>query len=414
MKAKTILWVLVCCVVLLIGSCGNPWMEKIVDPLFDVTEPLIPEPETPVITEPVVPPPVITAFYFTINGEHYGVGAGVESGSGSISAHTITVFLPPAIYDTNISSLIPKIEVSPSEATILPASGEAQNFSSERTYKVTSAGGSSSYTVRVARTHSLPSGDGTLTAESGLRDLIKNANSGDTLILSGEFPVSIPDPNNSNVVTIYIINKAVTILAPPGETLRFSLGADSRMFEVLAGGTLTLGGAGSGDIVLDGGAKWKDGGTPAGGAQNDGRNSSEPLVDVRKGGKFIMNAGVTLQNNESRDTAQASALDLRGEAIINGGTIKNCKSNSPYDDSSTIYLGSVDGSRAHLTINGGLITGNTASGGGGSIMVNREGPHTLIWNGGTITGNTPANSNYGSIYVEEPSKHTIKLYSTAR
>jgi hypothetical protein len=128
-----------------------------------------------------------------------------------------------------------------------------------------------------------------------------------------------------------------------------------------------------------------------------------------------MNDGVTMQGNTSGGGAMASALEIRGTAIINGGTIKNCVSTNS-DGSSTIYLGSNDGSHAHLTINGGSIIDNEAPWYlGGSIMVNSEGPHTLIWNGGTITGNTPNGNSlpdgYGSIYVQNIDSHTIELNS---
>jgi hypothetical protein len=388
MKAKTALWVLACCAVLLIGSCGNPWMEKIVDPLFDVTEPLIPEPAPPPSTSKA-----ITAFYFEINGKKYGAGPGTISGLGSINeaGHTITVSVPYA-YSSYVSDPTTPVVISHTGVSVSPET--AQNFPGSQTYTVTAADGSTqSYTVTVTVISAkLPL---VSNSETDLRNLIEGAENGDTLIITGTFPVSSAD-------SILIEGKDITILAPHGETLTFKpflAWGFEKVFMVKNGGTLTLGGTGYGDIVFEG-------------RNEDG----EPFVTVGKGGTFIMNERVTMRDNTSGSGATASALEIRGTAIINGGTIINCTSDKT-DDSSTIYLGSDDGSRAHLTINGGSIMNNTAPyNTGGSILVNNEGPHTLKWIGGTITGNTPDDKNYHSIYVKDSSygTHTIELYDTAR
>jgi hypothetical protein len=411
MKAKTILWALACCAVLLIGSCGNPWMEKIVDPLFET--PVVTEPETPGIAEPVIPPPVITAFYFTINGVDYGVGPGVLAGSGSINAGTITVFLPTDIYDANINSqMTPVIEVSPSDAILDPTT--ALNFSTPRIYTVTSAGGSSVYTVKVARTRFLDA-DGTDDVTE-LRTLIGNAQNGDTLILSGTFTV----PSDSNNSAIKITNKDITILAPAGGMLRFERSGtviQDRIFRVQNWGKLTLGGNG-GAIVFDGGAIW-DGGTPAQGATNTtGRTGSQAFIEVSGAAStFTMNDGVTLQNNDTGLHQTSSALDVRGTAIINGGVIKNCKSDNS-GDSSTIYVGANNGNSSSLTIYNVEITGNRAPDNtGGSILVSNDDyngwGHTLtLMSGGDIKihDNIPyTNGPYGSIYVKQPGSQTIQL-----
>jgi hypothetical protein len=375
-------------------------MEKIVDPLF----------ETPVVTEPVIPKPdvpVITAFYFTIGLENYGVGPDVIAGSGSINAGTITVFLPADIYDTNISGqMTPVIEVSPSGAIVAPTT--EQDFSTPRIYTVTSAGGLSVYTVKVVRTHSLDA-DGSNDADD-LRTLIGSAQNGDTLILSGTFTV----PSTSN--SAFEITKDITILAPADGMLGFErsdIPINDRIFTVLNGGKLTLGGNG-GAIVFDGGAVW-DGGTPAQGATNTGRNNSRAFIGAMNGGTFIMNDGVTLQNNDTEDEHTSSALEVRGTAIINGGVIRNCKSNEP-GDSSTIYVGTNGGNSSSLTIYNVEITGNSAPNynTGGSIMVTNDAlGHTLtLMSGGDIKihGNTPNNNDpYGSIFVKSGGSQIIQV-----
>jgi hypothetical protein len=55
----------------------------------------------------------ITAFYFTIGSKRYGVGTGVEAGSGNINGNTITVTVP---YGTKLSPPPPH-EQSPTQGS---------------------------------------------------------------------------------------------------------------------------------------------------------------------------------------------------------------------------------------------------------------------------------------------------------
>jgi hypothetical protein len=93
----------------------------------------------------------ITAFYFTIDGKHYGAGTGptFESGSGTINgmAYAISVTLP---YGTVFGSLSPVITVS-AGASVNPASGTAWGSSANpHTYRVTAEDGAcQDYTVTV-------------------------------------------------------------------------------------------------------------------------------------------------------------------------------------------------------------------------------------------------------------------------
>jgi hypothetical protein len=89
----------------------------------------------------------ITDFYFTIGTKRYGIGSGVESGSGTISGNTIMIEVPDG---TDLTSLAPVITVS-AGASVNPQSGTAANFSTPQTYTVTAADGTSrAYTVTVA------------------------------------------------------------------------------------------------------------------------------------------------------------------------------------------------------------------------------------------------------------------------
>jgi hypothetical protein len=387
-----------CCAVLFIGSCGNPWVEKIVAPLFDDAEPDSPHAVT--VDEVPSAAKAITAFYFEINGKKYGIGPGTVSGLGNIdeAAHTITVTIPHA-YASSITSLLPVI--GHTGASVSP--GTAQNFTTPQTYTVRAADGSTQdYTVTVAvKTPKSLDSDGGANDENELRYLISSAENGDTLILSGNFSVS-------SDASILIDDKDITILATDGNTVTFSPTTVSdgyeKVFEVKNGGTLTLGrdGAAADSIVFA------------------GRSSGgEPFVLVRKDSTFIMNDGVTMRDNTSGIYSMSSALEIRGTAVIYGGTIKDCASNKG-GDSSTIYLKSDQGysNQVSLTIHNVEITNNSApSDTGGSILVKEGASHTLILTSDgdiNISSNSPNTNSppngYGSIrVVPHTPPHTIQL-----
>jgi hypothetical protein len=60
MKAKVMPWVLPA-LIFIAGSCGNPWMKKLTNPLFDEKKP---EPQ------PVTPYPVVPEIILTVDGSH--------------------------------------------------------------------------------------------------------------------------------------------------------------------------------------------------------------------------------------------------------------------------------------------------------------------------------------------------------
>jgi hypothetical protein len=274
---------------------------------------------------------------------------------------------------------------------VLKAKVTAQDGVTIRTYTVT---------VKAA---SLTSTGSSTADETALRSLISGAQDGDTLVISGDFNVS-----NTGSITI---TKNITIVSPPGETLTFhSECVDMAAFSVDSPGVLTLGGPGSGSIVLDGGAVWTGGtGTPAGGASNSNsaRVTKNPLVLVTENGKFIMYDGVILQNNDATGDAgsRAGALRIRGgEVIINGGFIKNCQADKPSDSAGAIHIthvapDSIPPSR--LTINGGTIEGNKGDS-AGSIFIEPSITSTTIfnWYDGDIQNNFPNSGlSHGSINI---------------
>jgi hypothetical protein len=80
----------------------------------------------------------IRAFYFTIDSKKYGLGDGVEPGSGRITGDEIVITVP---YGTALSSLSPDITVS-AGASVNPASGAPWGSAvNPHTYRVTAEDG---------------------------------------------------------------------------------------------------------------------------------------------------------------------------------------------------------------------------------------------------------------------------------
>jgi len=164
-----------------------------------------------------------------------------------------------------------------------------------------------------------------------------------------------------------IANKSVTIRAQSKVTIKRNTSSSpafpTSFFTIQSSGTLTLGGVDSAEITIDGGNTDT---TPI--------PVYAPLITV-DGGTFIMDDGVTLQNNNN------FSGNGGGVAVENG----------------------------IFTMKGGTISGNTAAGFGGGVYVGEQGKFsktggTIYGGGGTppeSTDNTATSSNGGhAVYVE--------------
>ena len=84
-------------------------------------------------------------FFFVLDGKRYGVGAGVESGSGSMSGTAVTVTLP---YGTDVTALTATADYT--GASISPNPETATSYASPVDYTVTAEDGTTeTYTVTV-------------------------------------------------------------------------------------------------------------------------------------------------------------------------------------------------------------------------------------------------------------------------
>ena len=118
--------------------------------------------------------------------------------------------------------------------------------------------------------------------------------------------------------------KTITIKAESDVTIKRGSGCLDQLFTVGKGGTLILGGNGSASITIDG----------------DNIDARTSLIDLGGPGTFIMNDGVTLQNNKNDGSNGGGGVYVSngGTFIMNGGKIfGNSATNS--GDGVYVFLG---------------------------------------------------------------------------
>ncbi|SDH45450.1 cell wall-binding repeat-containing protein [Desulfosporosinus hippei] len=231
------------------------------------------------------------------------------------------------------------------------------------------------------------------------------------------------------------IRKNITIISGNGAR-KIQRGPDatgSILFRIDNTYTLTLGregGMGQGNtLTIDGGAVWTGDvdSTLNRGTTNSGVQGASIVSLNDYNSTFKMYEGVTLQNNQGRDTTVSSAVKLGNRTTFNmyGGEIKNMSrsgtggavhvaNNSAaftmWDTAritgcSSDDFGGAVASLGTFTMNGGTISGNIALSGAGVTLY---GSGTLTMNGGTITGNKVSEAGKGAgVYVS--TNATIKL-----
>jgi len=181
-----------------------------------------------------------------------------------------------------------------------------------------------------------------------------------TIVVTGPITVTSPliIPANADGHTLTITGT--------GQQLTRGFSSASYPISVENGAILSLG-----NVIIDGG---RTGAFPT---------VTTSLVFINTGGTLIMNNGTTLQNNNS--TFPGGGVHIgTGTFIMNGGTISGNSASS----GGGVFMPNV-GSQ-NFTMNGGTISGNTATGqGGGLFAAGGVGINQIILgNNAVITGNT--------------------------
>ncbi|MDR1787515.1 MAG: fibronectin type III domain-containing protein [Treponema sp.] len=280
--------------------------------------------------------------------------------TGNISGASITVTVPSIV---NITELVPTIEHN--GASLNPASGTAQDFSTSRTYIVTAGDGSQqTYTVTVTVT------DDSLA--SALTWLDSNAKSG------ADYSIVVRRAESLAPRTLSYDGKAVHItLTGAGNTERvISLSGNGSLFEVKAGVTLSV----HEYVTLQGHA-----------------SNTAPLIAVTSGSAILgLGANAKISGNtynKSGDNAAAAGGGVyvdAGSFYLYGGTLSGNRIAFSGSYGEGRGAGVYAGSGGHVEMQSGTINGNTITTSafmayGGGVCV--EGGGTFLLQAGTISGN---------------------------
>jgi len=244
------------------------------------------------------------------------------------------------------------------------------------------------------------SGEGTL--RQAIETALGSSQESKTIVIKTRGPIELTSALPA------IERKSITIGTENSVTIKRDKGFTDSLFTINHGGTLTLSGKDSAQITINGGGPSttdsninyiidyiinKDfSNIPSNVNINSILNTvssvvtaNAPLITVNGGG-FIMNKGVTLQNNFNKQYGGGVLVNNGGTFTMNGGTISG---NIAGQYGGGVYV--VSGSSA-FTMNGGEISGNIVyNGNGGGVAVGSYGRFFIT--NGVISGEDSSNAN---------------------
>lgn len=120
-------------------------------------------------------------------------------------------------------------------------------------------------------------------------------------------------------------------------------------------------------------------------------------------GEFTMNGGIISANSASAEEGGGGVfVDLGGSFTMNGGIIR---SNTAYSGAGVAVQLESSSRKGVFTMNGGTIENNTSAYGGGGVLVREKGAFTM--NGGTIRGNAASTLSGGGVYLKNGAVFTM-------
>jgi hypothetical protein len=178
-----------------------------------------------------------------------------------------------------------------------------------------------------------------------------------------EYTITVRNNETIEPKTLSYSGKTVGITLTGGSSERtISLSTTGSLFTVGSGVTLTLGY----NVTL-----W-------------GRNNNTTsLVYVNSGGRFVMHTDSKIRGNITNYWGGGVYVSASGTFTMNGGTISG---NTASDGGGGVYVNG-----GAFTMNGGTISGNTALDCGGVVLTNG----TFTMSGGTISSNTASGGSGG-------------------
>ena len=253
----------------------------------------------------------------------------------------------------------------------------------------------------------------TASDQAGLKDAVANATAGQETTITLDADLTMDE-------TIVIpAGKQIVLRSEGAVTLTKAATLSSPLFSVESGASLTVqdaltmdaSGVGrhiesKGTLVLAGGTLTggRTGAVKVSGATGNltlsGATIADNVVTLSENGAVLLTDGATGTmtggsiENTALQTSQAASLTLVDSTFtMEDGTISGATTTS-WLTGGGVYVRGEDTNDTHFTMNGGTITGNQGSRGGGVRVAGGESmyanqPHAYFtMNGGTITGNT--------------------------
>ncbi len=298
---------------------------------------------------------------------------------------SITIALVPGTWTVTVKGYIQKIDVQEAESK-----------------DVLRAMGTASVSVKAGKAAKADVSMVSATEVESWAELLEAANNEvspeykdreEYIIVKNDLTVETTAGNEDATATI---TRKITILTDNQPvTIKRGVNYEWEFFAV-HGGQLTLGEKGydQNTLVLDGNA--------------DGMNANaivrRSLVTIFDSAEFIMNDGVTLQNNtisdDDTDISGGGVTMFGGKFTMNGGSIAN---NRGHGTGGGVALFADEDATTTFIMEGGSITGNTTGGNGGGVNLFSDpeemyGDITFDMQGGSITGNH-ADERGGGVFV---------------
>ena len=203
----------------------------------------------------------------------------------------------------------------------------------------------------------------TTSLQAALTWLASNAAAG------GNYTITISADETIPPQTLSYNGNTVGITLTGDSTERtVSLSSSGSLFTVSSGVTLTLGN----NVTLQGRS-----------------DNTASLVRVNSEGRLVMESGSKITGNTANGSYGGGVfVESSGTFTMNGGEISG---NTASNRGGGVYVDS-----GTFTMNGGEIGGNTASNSGGGVLVNGG---TFTMNGGAISSNTASDGGGGGVYV---------------
>ncbi|MCL1815770.1 MAG: hypothetical protein FWG27_08145 [Treponema sp.] len=356
------------------SGCKNPWMEKILDPLFKDQDDI---------------------FYVGSQEEweYAQFAIGERGGNKSYRIILTNNFETPGIIVDGFTFTFSSDAV-PITVTII-GRGKTIGLKSAETGSLLSIAGEQTVVLQNVNLQGHSSNNTPLVYVEGAFTMNGGSISGNTANDGGVYVVgSGIFTMNSGIISGNTANSGGGGVYVHGSNTTFTMNGGS-----ISGNTVTGSNSGGGVCVMSGATSTMNGGTISGNTSTGNVTTSGGGVYVNTG-TFTMNSGSISGNTVTGSNSGGGVCVMSGAtSTMNGGTISgNTSTGNVTTSGGGVYVNT-----GTFTMNSGSISGNSTNNNGGGVHMNTG---TFTMNNGTISGNT-ANNRGAGVYGDNNATFTI-------